>query len=69
MQTGVCVSKSKFSLEQNKEYAWAVYNHDQGIDKPDAWAAKNFSTGLYDGLVEGYFADPSKFFPKRVVPL
>lgn len=70
-QTGVCVSeqKSKFSLEQNQEYAWAAWRADQGIDKPHAWAAKNFSTGTYDSLVEQYFADPSQFFPAKVVPL
>ncbi|MDQ3472423.1 MAG: YdaU family protein [Acidobacteriota bacterium] len=60
-EKGVCVSKSKFSFEQNLQYAWAAYNGDWGVKLPDAWAAANFSNGKYDELVETYLADPGHF--------
>lgn len=62
----VCVCKSKFSLEQNLEYAWAAWRNGRGIKQPEAWAAKNVSTGELDSLVEQYFADPSQFFPAKL---
>jgi hypothetical protein len=65
----VCVSQSKFSIDQNKAYAWAVWEHDQGIDKPDAWAAKNLKTGEYDHFIEEYLANPQGFFPAKAVRL
>ena len=57
----VCVSKSKFSLEQNLQYAWAAYQGKWGVNQPDAWAAANFSKGTYDELVKEYLADPKRF--------
>jgi uncharacterized protein YdaU (DUF1376 family) len=68
-QSRVCVSGSKFSEAQNKEYAWAVWRHGGGIDKPDAWAAKNLQTGKFDHFVADYLADPEHFFPAKVMRL
>lgn len=68
-RNGVCVVKSRFSLDKNLEYAWAAYHNDAGIDKPDAWAAGNLNTGKYDDLVAQYLEDPNNFFPKKVVKL
>ena len=58
---GVCVSKSKFSFEQNLQYAWAAYHGNWGVKQPDAWAAANLKTGNYDQLVGEYLADPGRF--------
>jgi uncharacterized protein YdaU (DUF1376 family) len=68
-QNGVCVSKSKFSMQENLEYAWAAHNARYGINQPDAWAAANFSNGMYDELVSGYFADPATYFPAPAPPM
>lgn len=63
---GVCV-KSKFSLEQNLQYAKASCQTDNGIKQPDAWAAANYTSGLYDEMVEAFLRDPETHFRKAVV--
>lgn len=64
-QNGVCVSKSKFSLAENQEYAWAAYHAGYGVKQPDAWAAANFTTGKYDEMVTKFRADPQAYFPSE----
>lgn len=65
-RAGVCV-KSKFSLEQNLQYAKASCQTDNGIKQPEAWAAANYTNGLYDEMVEAFLRDPEKHFTKAVV--
>lgn len=63
---GVCV-KSKFSLEQNLQYAKASCQTDNGIKQPEAWAAANYANGLYDEMVERFLQNPESHFRKTVV--
>lgn len=66
LRAGVCV-KSKFSLEQNLQYAKASCQTDNGIKQPEAWAAANYSNGLYDAMVEKFLQNPEGHFRKPVV--
>lgn len=66
-RAGVCVAKSKFSLEQNLQYARASCQTDNGIKQPEAWAAANYANGLYDEMVEAFLLDPEKHFRKAIV--
>lgn len=66
-RSGVCVAKSKFSLEQNLDYAKASCRTDNGIKQPDAWAAANYSNGMYDEMVEKFLSNPETHFRKAPV--
>lgn len=65
-RASVCV-KSRFSLEQNLQYAKASCQTDNGIKQPDAWAAANYASGMYDEMVERFLENPENHFQKAVV--
>lgn len=69
----VCVpAKSKFTLDQIRQYAWASWRLDQhliglgrknidGIRNPDGWAVTAHRSGDYDPLIQEWIDDPDKF--------
>jgi hypothetical protein len=68
----VCVSKSKFTLQQIRQYAWASWRLDQrlvgqgrknvdGIRNPDGWAISAHRSGDYDELIQEWIDNPQLF--------
>jgi uncharacterized protein YdaU (DUF1376 family) len=71
-QKPVCVSKSKFTLQQIRQYAWASWRLDQrlvgqgrknvdGIRNPDGWAISAHRSGDYDELIQEWIDNPQLF--------
>jgi uncharacterized protein YdaU (DUF1376 family) len=68
----VCVSQSKFTLEQIRQYAWASYHLDErlrgagrkqvdGIRNPDGWAIAAHRSGEHDPLIQEWIDNPKIF--------
>lgn len=68
----VCVSKSKFTLQQIRQYAWASHQLDQrligqgrknieGIRNPDGWAISAHRSGDYDPMIQEWIDNPGLF--------
>ena len=67
----VCVSRSKFTLDQIRDYAWAQHHlaqkligqgHRQveGIRNPDGWAVAAHRSGEWDELIKQWIEDPQR---------
>jgi hypothetical protein len=70
--TRVCDHKSRFTLEQLRNYAWLSYNCDRklessrgikvkGIENPEGWATRAYETGKWDSQVEEFLRNPGMF--------